>query len=78
MISAGTREKGKVCCHTAFDVSPGKTVRQSNPGARSGARLGVVYLAQEPSVFRHLSVQDNIKLVLQQTGIPAAERGERL
>lgn len=42
------------------------------------ARLGVVYLAQEPSVFRHLSVQDNILLVLQQTGIPASERGKRL
>ncbi|MEO0408023.1 MAG: LPS export ABC transporter ATP-binding protein [Cyanobacteria bacterium P01_A01_bin.135] len=42
------------------------------------ARLGIVYLAQEPSVFRHLSVQDNIRLVLQQTSIPAAERGERL
>lgn len=42
------------------------------------ARLGVVYLAQEPSVFRHLSVQDNIMLVLQQTDISAAERRERL
>jgi lipopolysaccharide export system ATP-binding protein len=42
------------------------------------ARLGIGYLAQEPSVFRHLSVQDNILLVLQQTGIPVDEHGDRL
>jgi lipopolysaccharide export system ATP-binding protein len=34
------------------------------------ARLGIGYLAQEPSIFRHLSVQDNILLVLQQTQVP--------
>ena len=33
------------------------------------ARLGIGYLAQEPSVFRHLSVQDNIRLVLQQSHV---------
>ncbi len=42
------------------------------------ARLGVGYLAQEPSVFRHLSVTDNILLVLQQAGVSASERGKRL
>lgn len=42
------------------------------------ARLGLGYLAQEPSVFRHLSVQDNILLVLQQTNIPRREHGDRL
>ncbi|MBE9181088.1 LPS export ABC transporter ATP-binding protein [Oculatella sp. LEGE 06141] len=42
------------------------------------ARLGVGYLAQEPSIFRHLSVQDNILLVLQQTDVPRHERKERL
>nr|WP_315874802.1 LPS export ABC transporter ATP-binding protein [Thermocoleostomius sinensis] len=42
------------------------------------ARLGIGYLAQEPSVFRHLSVQDNILLVLQQTGIPTDEHHDRL
>jgi lipopolysaccharide export system ATP-binding protein len=34
------------------------------------ARLGLSYLAQEPSIFRHLSVQDNILLVMQQTQVP--------
>ena len=42
------------------------------------ARLGVGYLAQEPSIFRNLSVQDNILLVLQQTQVPYEVRYERL
>jgi lipopolysaccharide export system ATP-binding protein len=42
------------------------------------ARLGLGYLAQEPSVFRHLSVRDNILLVLQQTRVPRVEHGDRL
>jgi len=35
------------------------------------ARLGVGYLPQEPSVFRSLSVEDNIKLVLRSNGMSA-------
>lgn len=42
------------------------------------ARLGIGYLAQEPSIFRHLSVQDNILLVFQQTHVPAHEHQDRL
>lgn len=42
------------------------------------ARLGIGYLAQEPSVFRNLSVQDNILLVLEQTQVPVEARYERL
>lgn len=42
------------------------------------ARLGIGYLAQEPSVFRNLSVQDNIRLVLEQTQVPPEIRRERL
>lgn len=34
------------------------------------ARLGIGYLAQEASIFRHLSVRDNILLILQQTRVP--------
>lgn len=34
------------------------------------ARLGIGYLAQEPSIFRQLTVLDNILLVLEQTGVP--------
>lgn len=42
------------------------------------ARLGIGYLAQEPSVFRQLSVQDNILLVLEQTNVPRWEWTRRL
>ncbi|MEL6382165.1 MAG: LPS export ABC transporter ATP-binding protein [Cyanobacteria bacterium J06626_18] len=42
------------------------------------ARLGIGYLAQEPSIFRHLSVRDNLLLVMQQTNVPADEYGHRL
>lgn len=42
------------------------------------AQLGLGYLAQEASVFRNLSVQDNILLVLQQTNVPRQEYGDRL
>lgn len=42
------------------------------------ARLGIGYLAQEASVFRNLSVRDNLELVMEQTGVPVHEREERL
>lgn len=42
------------------------------------ARLGIGYLAQEPSIFRHLSVRDNILLVLEQSKVPRRLWRERL
>jgi lipopolysaccharide export system ATP-binding protein len=42
------------------------------------ARLGIGYLAQEPSVFRHISVQENILLVFEQTQVPRREWRKRL
>ncbi len=42
------------------------------------AQLGIGYLAQEPSVFRHLSVEDNIKVVLEMSKFTKAEQNERL
>lgn len=42
------------------------------------ARLGIGYLAQEPSIFRRLSVQDNIRLVMEQTHVPRHQRQDRL
>ncbi|MEH2256837.1 LPS export ABC transporter ATP-binding protein [Nostoc sp.] len=42
------------------------------------ARLGIGYLAQEASVFRQLSVEDNILLVLEQTHVPRWEWSRRL
>lgn len=42
------------------------------------ALMGMGYLAQEPSVFRHLSVEENILCVLETLPIPPAERTRRL
>jgi len=42
------------------------------------ARLGISYLAQEPSVFRNLSVWDNLLLVMQQTDVPPREYEKRM
>jgi lipopolysaccharide export system ATP-binding protein len=42
------------------------------------ARLGVGYLPQEASVFRKLSVEDNIKAVLEMTGLTKSEQRDKL
>ena len=42
------------------------------------AQSGVGYLAQEPSVFRKMSVEDNIASVLEMTGKPKAYQKEKL
>ncbi len=41
------------------------------------ARNGIGYLAQEPSIFRNMTVQDNIYSVLEMTKLPKAEQIER-
>ena len=42
------------------------------------AQLGLGYLAQEASVFRQMSVENNLLSIMEMNGIPAAEREERL
>jgi lipopolysaccharide export system ATP-binding protein len=42
------------------------------------ARAGISYLPQEPSVFRKLSVEDNLRAILETLPIPEHERRERL
>ena len=42
------------------------------------ARLGVGYLPQEPSVFRKLSVENNIRAVLELTDFTPAQQREKL
>lgn len=42
------------------------------------ASMGMGYLAQEPSVFRHLSVEDNILCILESLPLTYQERQERL
>lgn len=40
------------------------------------ARMGIGYLAQEASVFRKLSVEDNIRAVLEMSDLPKSEQKE--
>jgi len=42
------------------------------------AQNGIGYLPQEPSVFRKLTVEDNIKAVLEMTDLPSKEQRVRL
>lgn len=42
------------------------------------AKLGIGYLAQEASVFRTLSVEDNIMAVLEMTNLPKSQQKEKM
>lgn len=42
------------------------------------ARLGMGYLSQEPSIFRKMTVEDNIMAVLETLDLEKNERGDRL
>ncbi len=42
------------------------------------ARLGLGYLPQEASVFRKMSVEDNLKAVLEMTGLPKTAQREKM
>ncbi|MHB1169341.1 MAG: LPS export ABC transporter ATP-binding protein [Longimicrobiales bacterium] len=42
------------------------------------ARLGIGYLAQEPSIFRRLSVEENILAILETMKLSRSERKQRL
>jgi lipopolysaccharide export system ATP-binding protein len=42
------------------------------------ARAGIGYLAQEPSIFRKLTVEENIMAILESMPLPRAERKARL
>jgi lipopolysaccharide export system ATP-binding protein len=42
------------------------------------ARLGIGYLPQEASVFRNLSVRDNLLLALQESAAPSSQHRERV
>jgi lipopolysaccharide export system ATP-binding protein len=42
------------------------------------ARMGIGYLSQEPSIFRRLTVRENVLAVLETMPLTAAERGARL
>ena len=54
----------------------GKDVTQEPVYRR--ARMGIGYLSQEPSIFRRLSVRENVMAVLETMKLTKAEREERL
>lgn len=62
-------EKGKILLN-------GKDITSDPMHVRS--RKGVGYLAQENSVFRKLTVEENIKLIWQLRGVPAKEQKSRM
>jgi lipopolysaccharide export system ATP-binding protein len=41
------------------------------------SRLGMSYLAQQPTIFRHMTVEDNLEAVLQMRGMERSERRRR-
>lgn len=50
----------------------------SNVPMYQRARMGMGYLSQEPSIFRKLTVQDNVMAILETLPISRRERKERL
>jgi lipopolysaccharide export system ATP-binding protein len=54
----------------------GKNITRSPMHER--ARMGIGYLAQEPSIFRRLTVRENILAVLETLKLSRKERAERL
>lgn len=42
------------------------------------ARRGISYLAQEPSVFKKLSVEENVRIILEPLGLPKNEINQRI
>lgn len=42
------------------------------------ARMGIGYMTQQASIFRHLNVRENILLALEQTGVSFPQRKHRL
>ena len=42
------------------------------------AQLGIAYLAQEPSIFRHLTVEENVMAIIETLNLSREERKERL
>jgi lipopolysaccharide export system ATP-binding protein len=57
---------------------PAKNIDLTGAPMYARARNGVGYLAQENSIFRKLSVGDNIRLIWQQNGVPRDEQERRL
>jgi len=60
------------------DENTGNTTEITKEPVYKRAQRGLGYLAQEASVFRKLSVEDNIRSILEMTLLSKAEQRERL
>lgn len=67
---------GLVSANEGEILMDGKNITKEPMYAR--AKLGIGYLPQEASVFRKLSVEDNIKAVLEMTKLSKTEQKEKL
>jgi len=63
---------------SVYLLSPGGRLDLTDRPMYARARAGIGYLAQENSIFRKLSVGDNLRLVWEMHGIPHEERERRL
>ena len=63
---------------TSFYMTTGLVLPNDGHIVYKRARLGIGYLAQEASVFRKMSVEDNIASVLEMTDKPREEQREKL
>ena len=60
------------------DKEAGTTSEITKEPVYKRAQRGLGYLAQEASVFRKLSVEDNIRSILEMTGLSSAQQKDRL
>ncbi len=82
----GPNGAGKTTCiHLLAGILPLRSGRIFLDGIDVGrdplyrrARLGLGYLPQEPSIFHKLRVRENLELVLEENGVPKAERADRI
>ena len=70
MMSSGSRAPTPAACFSATRRTPLPMYER--------ARRGIGYLPQEPSIFRKLTVEQNILAILETLDLTAAERTERL
>ena len=61
-----------------LEYDDGRVIELTKEPVYRRAQLGVGYLAQEASVFRRLSVEDNIRAVLEMTNYTKEYQNERV
>jgi len=64
--------------HVILQSQDGRSVDITHQPMHLRAREGLGYLSQETSVFRRLSVEDNLRLIWEQRGVATHEQNVRL